>query len=398
MGQAQQVLLLLGGSLVVQCWSAVFDGVVVGCHRWGMHNAINAGAYLVTSVAMITALALGGGLTHLAAVVLAGDALAWAVRVWAARHSCPELRIRLSAASLAHAGELIRFGGKTVLEGLAKIVLYQSPQVVIVAYLGPAALALYSRPSSLVRHAVTFMNKFAVVFTPTASAIQAGAQGGRGPDHQPLRELLVAAIRYSLYISLPMVAVLAVDAGPILRLWMGPRYESALVLILLAVGHLGALSQRATYQILMGMGRHGQPSAMTLAAAICAIPLSVLALGPLGWGLPGVALAMVGPLTVANVLVIPLYACRVLDLSWRQCLRQTLPRPLASVTPLTACLLAGRLLWPHSAGAALGLGLLAGTTVTAPIYWRWVLPARVKEAIRRRIVRRGGSHADAVPV
>ena len=95
----------------------------------------------------------------------------------------------------------------------------QTVSVLIVAFLGPAALAMYSRPAALARQMRTLVQKFSNIVSPTASSFQALDQG------KDLRDLLVTTTRYAAFIALPMAILLAVFADPILLLWMGPHYE-----------------------------------------------------------------------------------------------------------------------------------------------------------------------------
>ena len=378
---ARWVVLLLGLSLVCQFVFGVFNGVVTGCHRWDMHNAITSGSYLLTACGMIVALVLGGGLRAMAAVTLAGEGLAGVLRLWAAYRFCPGLSLSIQRVSRETASEMIRFGGKSVLAVVSYVILYQTSNLLVMWYLGPASLALYARPSALVRHTGRFVTKFAYVLSPTASALDAGT------DREALRDLFVSGMKYSLYMALPMLLTLTVLGGSVLRLWMGDRYEEGLVLTILAVGHIAAFSQEGTYQILVGVGRHGLPGAVRLAAALCTVPLAVLGLGTFGWGLIGAASALVVPLTIVNALVIPLYGCRVVGIPYLRYVAHSTIGPIAASVPFAGCLIVARLIWPDRPAPALGFGLGLGGVVLTAIYWWYVLPERIREKARKLVGR-----------
>jgi len=57
-------------------------------------------------------------------------------------------------------------------------------------------------------------------------------------------------VRYSLYLALPMVLVLVIFGGPLMQLWMGPRYADDLVPAILALGNLAILMQYPALTIL----------------------------------------------------------------------------------------------------------------------------------------------------
>jgi O-antigen/teichoic acid export membrane protein len=375
--EAQWVIFLLGISLVIQFLFSVFTGVITGCHRWGLHNAISAGSYGVAVVGMISVVLAGGGLRWLAAMSLMGEVIAALARFVAARRVCPELHLSRHQMRLKHAGEMLRFGGKSLLGSVGELLLYKTTNLIILGFLGPAAIALYARPASLVSQVTSLINKFAFVLTPTASALHSKE------DLSALREMWIKAGTYSLYISLPMVLVLAVAGGAVLELWMGLGYRNSTLIAVLALGHLAYMHQRTSYQVLVGLGRHGFPALVMVAVAVCAAGLSLLFLGPLHLGLVSVALAVTMPLTVANLFVVPAYACRIMQMSYLQYVRRTMTKPILATAPLGVCLLGARHVLPGNGLAGLSLGLACGGAITAVIYWMYVLP----EGLRQKLVR-----------
>ena len=308
---------------------------------------------------------------------LLGEVIAALARFVAARRVCPELHISSRRMRLKHAGEMLRFGGKSLLGSVGELLLYKTTNLIILGYLGPAAIALYARPASLVSQAATMVNKFAYVLTPTASALHSKN------DPAALREMWIKAGTYSLYIALPMVLVIAIAGGTLLELWMGKGYRNSSLIAVLALGHLAYIQQRTSYQVLMGIGRHGVPAVVMVVVALCAAGLSLLFLGPLHLGLVSVAFAVTIPLTAANLFVVPLYACRIMQMSYLQYVRQTMTKPVLATAPLGACLFGAQYLFPENGIAALLLGLACGGAITAVIYWKYVLP----EALRQSVIR-----------
>jgi hypothetical protein len=116
------------------------------------------------------------------------------------------------------------------------------------------------------------------------------------------------------------------------------------------------------------------------------IGIAVVMLGPLQAGMVGAALGLALPIAVTGGVLMPAYACRLLDLDVKQYVGSVAPGPLLSSTPFAGCLLLSRYVFPESAGAALAAGLGAGGLVLAVVYWRWVLP----ETLKRRALGRWG--------
>lgn len=379
--EAHWVVLLLGASIAVQLLFNVYVGVITGCHRWDLHNFVNAGAHLATLMAMILALSLNGGLPGLAAANLCGVAAGEVARAIVGHHVCPGLRIRLSNARWSQIVEMAVFGGKTVLNSLSRLLLYQTNSMLIAFYLGPAALALYSRPRSLVSHAQTFVNKFGFVLTPVASSLQAAER------KEDLRELLVQTGRFAAYMALPMVLFMAIMGDPLLRLWMGPRYEQGLILAVLAIGHLAEMTRQPVINILAGMNMHGRLAIVNVCVGMGSVGLGILCLGVLHWGLLGAALSVAVPLMLVNGLYVPVYASRRLGIGVWSYLARTNRGPLLCAIPFALCLVSARLVFAHAPLLALLSGVIIGGLVLGLLYWQRVVPARIRNKLISRFGR-----------
>lgn len=390
--EARWVVALLGTGLAVTMACNAYGGVITGCHRWDIHNAIGAGFYALTVAAMVIALELGGGLRGLAVASCCGTVLTEAARVVLAHRVCPELRVSWRLASLAEGRRVLAYGGKTLLGAVSGALLYQTSNLLVVSTLGAAALAVYSRPQALLRHAQTFIDKFAFVLTPTASCLQAGGQRAE------LRAMLLRTGRIGAYLAVPIVLFLGVLGDPLLALWMGPRYQLGLVLPILAAGRVFTMAQQPVQNIVAGLDLHGRPGLATLGAAVASLGLGLLALGPLGMGLAGAALAVSIPLALVSGLFVPAYACAHVGLPVRRYFVETLRGPVLMGLPFAACLVASRLAFSAKPLLALAAGAGAGGAVLVPLYWRFVLPSGVRSRLVRTVLRRRPRPAPVRPV
>ena len=91
--EAAWVVGLLGTALAAQMMFDAWRGVLTGYHRWGLHNAINAGGYAVTAVAMIVTLLRGGDIKAIATVYLLFTLIIEFVRWRVARRVGVDLRL-----------------------------------------------------------------------------------------------------------------------------------------------------------------------------------------------------------------------------------------------------------------------------------------------------------------
>ena len=388
---AKWVVFLLGVSLAIQIGASGLGGVITGCHRWDLHNLIEAGSYAATVVGMIAVLLGGGGLPGLALMNLLGQLLGRGIRCVVAYRVFPGLRVGLRYAHWRDATQMLGFGGKSFVHTRTDLLLNQTTNILIVAYLGPAALAVYARPMALIRHVTTIVNKFAWVLGPTVSSLHAVGQIDK------LRELLVEGTRYAACIALPLSLTLLIMGDPILGIWMGSHYEHGLLVGILAIGYFPTIVQEAVLAVLWGMNAHGRAGLAKLATAVCASVTAIIVLGPLGHGLAGAALAVTVPLTITNGVYVPIRACRELQIPFLRYVVDAIQIPVLCALPFALCLLGARLAGVGGPLVVLASGTGLGGTILAVLYWKYVLPPRLRDKLKRRLGLLGRRAPSRVP-
>ncbi len=376
LSEARWVVGLLGGSLAVQQAFDSYRGTMTGCHRWDLHNAINSASYGITVVAMIVLLLLGFDLRALAAAYLAVAAGTEVVRVLTVRRLCPELDVHPRKATWRQAKEMLAFGVKSIVIGLPALLVMQGVSLMIARHLGPAMLAVFSRPLGLIRNAMTFVNKYALILTPTAGSLQ-----GSGRDDE-IGELLLRTTRYSVALTLPIILVLTILGNSILAIWMGPRYEAGRILAILGAGCFLPLTTLAAMTILAGLNAHGRIGSVTLVVSVVGMGVGAVAMGFAGVSLAGAALLMSAILTV-NAGIILWFASRRLQVPMRRIFRRSFLGPLGAGVPHAAALLAVNYAWGGRPLVALGAGCIASIVILVPIYWMFFLPDEMRNGIRR---------------
>ncbi len=376
LSEARWVVGMLGASLAVQ---QAFDsnrGTMTGCHRWDLHNAINSASYGITVVFMIALLVLGYDLRALATAYLLVAAGTEAVRIAAVRRICPELHVHPRKATWKQAREMLAFGIKSIVIGLPALIVMQGVSLLVARNLGPALLAVFSRPLGLIRNAMTFVNKYALILTPTAGSLQ-----GAGRERE-IRELLLRTTRYSVALTLPIVLVLTILGGSILAIWMGPRYEAGRLLAVLGAGCFIPVTTLAAMTILAGMNAHGRIGAVTLVVSIVGMGIGALAMGITGFSLMGAAVLMSSILTVNGVIVLWFASAR-LEVPLGRIFRKSYLGPLAAAVPHGLALAAVNYTWDGRPLVILGAGCAVSAVVLAPIYWKYFLPDELRNGIRR---------------
>lgn len=369
---AAWVVALLGGALAVEMVANWSRGVITGCHRWDLNSGINAAGRVLTVIAMVAVLILGGGLISLGAVYLVITIFTEVARVFVAHRICPELQLSYRHVSRTHGTEAFQFGGKAVIFSLPALMLVQTANILLVAKLGPAALAVFSRPIALVRHMEGFISRFTMILTPTAGVLH------QSSGREEMREFMLTSTRYGVAFTLPFVLILATFGDVILDVWMGREYANWWLMTIFAAGYFLPVSQGTVYKVLMGMGHHGKVAVLSLLLSIVTFTIGALLIEQAGWNLIHAALLVTVPLTLCNGVLLPIFACRNLAIPMRTYLRQVFFLPVALNAILLLILAASRVVFKQNHVAGLMVGCVFGGLVLAMLYWRFLVPAQVR--------------------
>jgi O-antigen/teichoic acid export membrane protein len=388
---ARWVLLFLGVEIALSITLSVYGAVIVGCHRWDLHNSVSAAAYGVVAVGMIAVLLLGGGLPELAlvhCVVMVGGQL---VRRPLSRKVCPELRIEWRLASWRDFKEQARYSVKTMLPSISSLLSNQALSLLIAGFLGPASLAVFSRARSLTTTLSTLAMKFGNIVVPTASALQARN------DQQALRDTLFKTPAIISCLTLPVIISMGMLGDHVIRLWMGEAYVLQGLVPILCVGTYATVVQEPVWSLLSGMNAHGRIALAKLGAACFSALLLTLGLWWQHWGLLGAAFCFVLPQLLVDGLFVPWDACRRLAASRLEFLWRVHVRPGLCVVPYAFALWYA-LNHDRESPLAATLEAGAGAAVSAFCYLKWLVPASLIKGMidRARISTRGRRAGAAV--
>lgn len=380
---AQWTIILLGASLAV---SMIFDtsrGVLTGCHRWDVHNKIEAAANTMELVGMVLVLSLHGGIRSLGSVVLAVAVLAGVSRRVLVRRICPELQPRISLFRWSVALEMFRFGIKSLTFNAPMLILVQTVNIIIASHFGPASLAVFSRSMALVRHVEGFMSKFAFILAPTAGSLQGVGKEGE------LSAFFLEKTRYGVAFASPLLFFLMIDGDLVLSLWMGDRYVHGQVITILAMGYFLPTSQNSVREILKGLNAHGKVGLLSCGISFGCFLIGYLLLNVIGWTLDGAAIVLSISLAIGLGFTPAVYACRKLRVPYLRYLGHCILPPLICNVFFIACLLAGRKLFPDSAVMAGSVGGGTGMLLLIILYLWFLFPEKGRELCARFHRKRG---------
>lgn len=355
---------LLGASLAVQFAFDSWRGVISGCHRWDYYNALNAGGYSITALIMLLALYNGGGLVAIAWAYLLMTIAIEIARFFVARKVCPEVSVRFSLINRVDAKKVTKFGLKSMSLGLPDLLIVQSVSVLVVAALGPSALAIIARPLALVRHISTFASKFSNILTPTAGSLQ--SQGRL----EELREFSLRNARNGWLISIPPLAFLMMLGDLVMELWMGPEYVYWGTTAILSVGFFLTISQQPLTRIMVGLNEHGKIAKTSIIVSTVAFGVGLVWISLTQWTLWAAAALIAAPIGIGMGLAVLFHGIRHLSIGVLTYFGVVLKRPLTLLVILLAVLLSVRVLSPFSVGPTLVIGVVATAVISITLLRR----------------------------
>ena len=377
---ARWVILILGTQISIMISLSVYGAVIVGCHRWDLHNTISAVSYGFMALGMTTILMLGGGLELLAfvhCVIMVGAEL---VRRQLVKRVCPELVVRFRIATWSTFVEQSRYSIKSLVPSIANLLSNQALSLLIVAFLGPASLAIFSRSRGLMTTLRTLSAKFGMIVVPIASEFHAQR------NREGLRDALLTTPAIISSLVLPILFAIGVFGDQLMKLWMGQAYVQPGLIAVMTVGIYATLVQEPVWSLLSGMNCHGRIAIAKLIAACISAILLAIGLWGFRWGLLGAASCFVLPQMVVDGFITPWYACHVVGVSKLDYLWRTFVRPILCITPFGASLAIGAIL--NGNHPLLALSTIGGGSLLCFLaYLKWLVPHSTRNILVDFLIR-----------
>lgn len=374
--ETAMVLLLLGYSLGIQMLTDAYRGIITGCHRWDIHNAVNTFHNISSAIGMITTLLLGLGIQWLALVYFVSTVAAEILRFLMSRRVCPEVEIRFRYVNKEDARRILSFGVKTLATLAGSLSVQQTVSILITVHLGPAALAVFSRPAALMRHIENFISKFAFILMPTTSSMH-----GMGRTEE-LQEFAIQMSKVGWALAVPAGVFMVVFGPELIGLWMGQEYINAPLLWILAIGGCLASANRVGYRILSGMNMHGAVSFQGLMVYLMTLCMGIAWMTIWNGGLLAAACIFVLGEVMFNAVLVPFHMARMLGISVFQYVWQAGHRAVLIGVVCFLFLEGVRAIETWSVVVNILVGSLCHGALVGILYWRFVLTDPLKNKIR----------------
>lgn len=352
---AQIVLAILGARLSLGYPMTVFGAVVNARQGFVLNNTVAIVLVILNLVTTYVVLTAGGGLIALVSATTAVNASGYLGYAWTAWHVFPELEIRPRHFSREDWRDVTAFSTYLFIVALGSQISFNVDNVVVGAYLGTAAVAVYAVAARLSEYQRRVCDQFSGMLFPVVVGF-----GARG-DRAALRTTLLDGTRVSILLVAGVTVCLVGFGHPLILHWMGSGFEGSVAsfYVLAFVGVI-MVSHAAQSNVLLATGGHRLVALVWIVEGAANLLLSLILVRR--FGAMGVALGTAIPMAVGHLGVITPVACRRAGISLREFARLTIVPSLAGSVPAAACCLAMRIWMPPSTtlqviaeGAAVGI-------------------------------------------
>jgi O-antigen/teichoic acid export membrane protein len=352
---------MVGFSLALGFPVGISGGILEGLQRFYLLNWTNIVATVLRAVLIVLALRHGLGLLTVTLITVSLPLAASAVRAVMAQRllAIPYGWKYVSRDSLR---QVANYGSVTFMIIVAGRLRFKTDAVIIGSMLSVGAITYFSIGARLVDYAGEVVSALAQIFTPMSSHFHAIG------DYVQLRKIFVSGSRACALVMFPLTVVLVVMGKSIIEAWVGTRYVSSyVVLLVLLIPTTLYMAQSTTNRLLFGMSLHKSLAYVTLMEGIANVILSIVLVRPLG--IVGDAIGTAIPLLCTSLFFLPRHMCRHLGIPVRKFVVDAYLYPVVLCLPMILVLmLMQRAFYAHhypqlvlnlSAGfAAYGVGLL----------------------------------------
>ena len=252
--------------LVLDLLTEGAESCLEGLQRIDFSRAVDA--LRRTLVAGATALVAleGGGLRGVAAASLVTSAIGTVVALGLLVRIVPAGRF---VPNRKEARALMAYGRAVAVLRPLGVIQRTMDRLIVGSVIGPSAVALVEIATQIQNGADAVLSATTYTVVPGAAWLRA-----RG-DATSLRELLETGTKYSLLVTFPVVALAAVLAGPLVRLWVGAGYHrDAPALAVVALLYIAATAPlQVGSSLLLGVGK----ARAVLRAAAVAVVVNLVA-------------------------------------------------------------------------------------------------------------------------
>jgi O-antigen/teichoic acid export membrane protein len=389
---AQWVLAILGVRVAVAFPMSVFGAVTTARQRFALTGRIAIALAVLQGLVTWLVLRAGYGLIPLVSATTIVGIAGYAAYAAAARSTFPGMRLSPRRFSRARVREVTSFSFYLFIISIAIHVGTNVDNLIIGAYLGTSAIAVYTVALRLMEYQRQLCGQFSGFLFPLVVRFDASR------DRDAMRATLLDGTRLAFGLVVGMTLGLLVFGDDLIRLWMGPGFDQAAwPLCVLALAGAVMVAQGPAGTILLGSGRHRLVAGASIIEIALNVAISIALVGR--FGLVGVAAGTFLPYAVLNLAILIPTACRAVGVPLRTFTGAVvLPAAIALVPAAAAAALVQRAVGSGSLGALAGGSAVVGSIYVAAFLGVGLRPAdraRYLESLRGVAPNLNSAHAPA---
>jgi O-antigen/teichoic acid export membrane protein len=323
---ARILFLMVGYSLALGFPLGISGGILEGLQKFYLMNWTNIVATLVRAVLIIHVLRHGFGLLTVTLITVSLPLIASGVRAVIA-HRLLAIPYGWKYVDRQSLRQVANYGSVTFMIIVAARMRFKTDAVIIGTFLSAAAITHFSIGARLVDYANEVVSSLAQIFTPMSSHFHATG------DYAQLRRIFVSGNRACALVMFPMTVALVVMGKSVIEAWVGPRYVSSyIVLLIVLIPSTFYQAQSTSNRILFGMSLHKSLAYVVLMEGIANVILSIVLVRPLG--IVGDAIGTAIPLLCTSLFFLPRHMCRQLGIPVRKFLVEAYFYPVVLCIPM----------------------------------------------------------------
>lgn len=377
---ARILFFMVGASLALGFPLGISGGILEGLQRFYLLNWTNMVSLLIRATLIVLALHHGYGLLTVALITVSLPLITSAVRAGLAQRILV-IPYGWKYVDRESMRQVANYGSVTFMIIVAARLRFKTDAVIIGSMLSAAAITHFSIGARLVDYAGEVVSSLAQIFTPMSSQFHATG------DYDRLRKIFIAGNRACAFVMFPITVSLIVMGKSVIEAWMGPRYVSSyVILLILLIPSTLYNVQTTSNRILFGMSQHRSLAIIVLIEGVANVVLSVLLVRPLG--IVGDALGTAIPLLCTAIVFLPRHMCRRLEVPLSKFLSEAYFYPLVLTIPMAFALeLVQRSFYAHRYPQLI-LNLLAGWTIYGiGVLWFVLTREPVGVQLKGRVIR-----------
>jgi O-antigen/teichoic acid export membrane protein len=342
-GEVAVSLVLMATGVWAALIGSTFAQLLIVKERFGVKLFADMTVLALRTGGIWTVLSHGGGLVGLAAVTSGSQIAAALLLACLGKEYGQPVTLSPRLASRNALREMLGFGLPVFLGSASVRITAYIGTILVGLVLGMNEVTYYSIALMLAEYGRAMAASVGVVLVPDIQKMA----GRRSLEE--LRWLVVRGVRLMIFGGIPLFVGMAILGGYLIRLWMGPGYESCnSVNSILAVSQLVSLPRYGCGEILLGLGFVRLESGLLVVGAALSVALGLLLSIP--WGLQGIAWGVLLATVTTYVVWEPVCACRAIRM-----------RPVAFLKSSMTTLFLG--------STAFGALCLAAVALFRPVTW-----------------------------